>query len=498
MGRCVAQITLRPSVRVGRILRAMETPRTPLVDAVRAARARRPRPMQIPGHKNRYVHEDTTAIGHEFLHDIIRDDVALQGGADDNAFTHGFAEQAEALYARAIGAAHTRFLVNGSSQGNIAALLAVAEPGRPVAVDRTSHRSALAGLQMSGGLPEWVFPEIHPEFGLPTGVRPEALAGLSANVSGVFVTAPAYVGTISDIQALAAVTDAMGVPLIIDQAWGAHLDFLSGTHGGAIRRGADVVVTSIHKTLLGYSQSATVSCGGRYVDAKRLDRAVDLTMTTSPSATLMASIDATRATMERYGAEALARAIAATAAAKARLRTIPGLVVIDEAEIGSAVDPLKITLWLPRTGVMGSELAADLWQLGHGVESADGDTIAMTVTVVDDAAFLLEVADKIAHIIERRRGEARTPMPAQLWQIRPEVVVAPREALFAPRRRVSMREAIGQVSAEQFVPYPPGVPLLAPGERVTAEIVEAIAVAGTVGRVSYCSDRSLQTIEILN
>lgn len=457
--------------------------------------------MQIPGHKNRYsdleVGQGPEPIGFDLLHDIIRDDLPLQGGADDNHFNNGYDEEAEALYAEAIGAAHTRFLVNGSSQGNIAALLAAASHGRPIAVDRTSHRSALAGLQLSGGVPVWVFPELHPDFGLPVGISPTALGGLPDDITALFVTSPAYVGTMSTVRTLAEIAHDLGVPLVVDQAWGAHLDWMHESHAGAIAQGADLVVTSIHKALMGYSQTAIVSTSGRFIDPKRLDRAVDLTMTTSPSATLLASIDATRAIMEVRGTEAIARAIESTDAAKRVLRAVPGVVVIDDAEIGSLVDPLKITLWLPRTGVTGVQIANALWAEGHGVESADTDSIVMSVSIVDEPTFLLEIAEKVVGIIERFRSDARTPMPTVLWQIRPDVVVSPREALFAPRRRIPMDDAIGLVSAEQFVPYPPGVPLLAPGERVTRELVDAIRLAGRIGRVSYCSDRTFETIEVI-
>lgn len=479
----------------------MDEPRTPLVDALRAGRALRRKPMQIPGHKNRYtdleVGQGTQPLGFDLLYDIIRDDLPLQGGADDNHFTNGYDEDAEALYAEAIGAAHTRFLVNGSSQGNIAALLAAASDGKRIAVDRTSHRSALAGLQLSGGLPVWVFPQLHPEFGLPIGIAPESLAGLPADITAISVTSPAYVGTMSGVRALAETAHDLGVPLVVDQAWGAHLDWMHESHAGAIAQGADLVVTSIHKALMGYSQTAIVSTSGHYIDPKRLDRAVDLTMTTSPSATLLASIDATRAIMEMHGADAIARAIEATDEAKRILRAVPGVVVIDDREIGSLVDPLKITLWLPRTGVTGVQIAGALWDAGHGVESADTDSIVMSVSIVDDPSFLREMAQTVVGIIEKFRGNARTPMPTALWQIRPDVVTSPRDALFAPRQRIAMDDAIGRVSAEQFVPYPPGVPLLAPGERVTRELVDAIRLAGRIGRVSYCSDRTFETIEVI-
>ena len=457
--------------------------------------------MQIPGHKNRYtdleIGQGPAPIGFDFLHDIIRDDLPLQGGADDNHFTGGYDEDAEALYAGAIGAAHTRFLVNGSSQGNIAALLAVASDSRRIAVDRTSHRSMLAGLQLSGGIPVWVFPTLHPDFGLPIGVSSEALTGLPADITAIVLTSPAYVGTMSAVRGLAAAAHDLGVPLCVDQAWGAHLDWMHESHAGAIAQGADLVVTSIHKALMGYSQTAIVSTSGKHVDPKRLDRAVDLTMTTSPSATLLASIDATRAVMEVHGQAALDRAIEATEVAKRTLRAVPGVVVIDDAEIGTLVDPLKITLWLPRTGVTGVQVAQALWADGHGVESADTDSIVMSVSVVDEPAFIAEMGKQVAAIIGDLRADAREPMPTALWQIRPDVVMSPRAALFAPRRRIPMEDAIGLVSAEQFVPYPPGVPLLAPGERVTRELVDAIRLAGRIGRVSYCSDRTFETIEVV-
>lgn len=480
----------------------MAAPRTPLVDALRAGRALRRRPMQIPGHKNRYtdleIGTGPSPLGFDLLHDIIRDDLPLQGGADDNHFTNGYDEDAEALYATAIGAAHTRFLVNGSSQGNIAAFLAAGTHGRHIAVDRTSHRSALAGLQLSGAMPVWVFPTLHPEYGLPIGLAPQALHGIPSDITAITVTSPAYVGTMSTVRPLAAAAHALGVPLVVDQAWGAHLDWMHESHAGAIAQGADLVVTSIHKALMGYSQTAIVSTSGKFIDPKRLDRAVDLTMTTSPSATLLASIDATRAIMEMHGESAIARAMEATEAAKRILRAVQGVVVIDDDTLGSLVDPLKITLWLPRTGVTGVTIAKALWAEGHGVESADTDSIVMSVSIVDDSEFLLEMARKVRGIIEADRAPAREPMPTALWQIRPDVVVSPRDALFAKRRRIPMDDAIGEVSAEQFVPYPPGVPLLAPGERVTHELVEAIRLAGRIGRVSYCSDRTFQTIEVID
>lgn len=469
--------------------------RTPLVDAWRRAMAARRRPMQVPGHKMRYA-EGAQGWAADLVGDTVAGDVPLQGGVDDNAYSHHYLEQAEELWAAAVGADHSRFLVGGSSQGNIAALATVADEGVPIAIDRTSHRSTQAGLVLIGARPVWIYPRLHPDFHLPIGMDAASLLAVTEPVNGFFVTSPSYIGTLSDVPSLAAAAHARNEPLVIDQAWGAHLDFLP--EGGALRQGADFSVTSVHKALLGYSQTAVVSMRGTLLPTSTLDRWVDLTTTTSPSGTLMATIDGTRAAMERDGAARLALLIEAVAEARRRLARVPGLVVLDDANAGCPVDPMKLTLVLPGTGADGSILGDALFQLGHGPESAGHDTLVLTATVADEPQWIADFADLLADLIEAHRGERRPHAPLDVWRVEPDVVLTPREAFLRGRRRVRMDEAVGEVSAEQFCPYPPGVPLLAPGERVTRESIDAIHAASRVCRVAYCSDPSLETILIVD
>lgn len=466
----------------------------PLVDAWYAARARRSPTMQIPGHKMRYGRDGVSSFADEILAPFVRDDIPLQGGADDNVFSGHFLEQAEALWAAAVGADHSRFLVGGSSQGNIAALTSIGTPGTTIAIDRTSHRSAHAGLVTSGATPRWVFPRIHPYFGVPIGLHEADIDMWGAKA--LYVTSPAYVGTITNLESLADVCHEQDAILIVDQAWGAHLDFMP--QGGALTRGADVVTTSVHKALTGYSQTAVTSIKGPRVLPATLARGVDLTATTSPSATLLASIDATRVALLRDGGLTLERMTEVTHEARKALSQIAGVVALDEMNMGCPMDPLKLTIWVPETGTTGARISAALWDLGIGVEAADADTVTMTITVADDPDGVRRVTDALKSIIESQRGPARRPAPTATWQIQPEVVLTPRDAYFAHRRRVPLRAAIGEVSTEQFCPYPPGVPLLAPGERVTAEVVEAIEVAGRSTRMAYCSDPSASTIEVVD
>ncbi|MCX6434097.1 MAG: hypothetical protein NTX29_15420 [Actinobacteria bacterium] len=272
--------------------------RTPLVDAWRRALATKRRPMQVPGHKMRYA-EGAPGWAADLVGDTVGSDVPLQGGVDDNAFTNKYLEQAETLWAAAVGADHSRFLLGGSSQGNIAALGTVADIDVPIAIDRTSHRSTQAALVISGARPVWIYPRLHPDFHLPVGMEASSITDVTEDVNGFFATSPSYIGTISDVASLVTAARARKQPLIIDQAWGAHLDFLPGM--GAMALGADISVTSVHKALLGYSSTAVVSTHDGLVVRTTLDRWVDLTTTTSPSGTLFATIDGTRAAMERDG-----------------------------------------------------------------------------------------------------------------------------------------------------------------------------------------------------
>ncbi len=347
------------------------------------------RPMQVPGHKMRYA-DGAQGWAADLVGDTVGGDVPLQGGVDDNAYSNKYLEQAEELWAHAVGADHSRFLVGGSSQGNIAALATVGDEGVPIAIDRTSHRSTQAGLVLIGARPVWIYPRLHPEFHLPIGMEASSLTAVADRVNGFFATSPSYIGTISDVASLAAAAHERNEPLIIDQAWGAHLDFLP--EGGAMRQGADFSVTSVHKALMGYSQTAVVSMRGDLLPHSTLDRWVDLTTTTSPSGTLMATIDGTRAAMERDGAARLDLLMEAVEQARRRLAQVRGLVVLDDATAGCRVDPMKLTVILPGTGADGAVLGEELFQLGHGPEAADHDTLVLTVTVADEPEWVLEFA----------------------------------------------------------------------------------------------------------
>jgi lysine decarboxylase len=489
----------------------------PLLDAwltfTAALEAGDVRPFTIPGHKHR-----TDLVG-----PVVAGDVPLFGGLDTVGQRGGRLAAAERRAARAWGADWARLSVGGSTHGNQALALALGTPGRPVVVARTLHRSMLLGLVLAGLDPVWVHPDVDPGTGLPlpvpvAAVR-EALAG-HPDACGVLLGDPAYVGTTGDVAGQAAAAHAAGVPLVVDAAWGAHFGFHPALPPHALAAGADALVTSAHKMLPAVSQAALVLArttrSGGLLDPARLERGFEATHTTSPAGAVLASADAARALFEREGRALLDQLLPAVAEARARLRAVPGLVVPGDGTgldtgLGTAVDPglgsgldpgfdpAKLVVVLAGTGADGTAVEAHLLAAGLPVEQADRDTVIPALTVADRPRDVDRLVDVLVEAVERHRGAPRSIVPAAAWTVRPEQVLSPREAFFAWHRAVPAAEAVGRVSAELIAPYPPGVPVLAPGERITAEAVDLLREAAAGGtRIAYAADPTLTTFHVVD
>src|SRR6478672_623605 len=362
----------------------------PLLDAWLRFQETAPTPFTIPGHKQR----------HDLVGDVVAGDVPLYAGLDTMKLTTGVLADAESRAARLWGADVWRFSTGGATHANQAVALAVADDGDTVIVSRTLHRSILLGLVLAGLTPVWVRPEVDPSTGLPLGVAPDVVRrALDAHphARAVFVGDPSYVGTVGDVAGLAAAAHAHDVPLVVDAAWAAHFGFHPDLPRHALQLGADVMVTSAHKTLPAWSQAAIVLARTERIDAARLEAGVEATATTSPAGAILASTDAARALLERDGAELLGAAIAATREARERLHTVEGLTVLD----GPGVDPLKLTVVLSAAGVDGNAVEQDLLALGLPVESADRDVLVAVVSLADTSETLGALTDAIVRAVER-------------------------------------------------------------------------------------------------
>jgi arginine decarboxylase len=459
----------------------------PLLDAWLRFHEEPSTPFTIPGHKQR----------HDLVGDVVAGDVPLYAGLDTMKLARGVLADAEQRAARLWGADLCRFSVGGSTHGNQALALSVARPGERVVVARTLHRSMLLGLVLAGLEPVWVRPEVDAGHGLPLGVAPAALEEALAaapDARAVFVGDPSYVGTVGDVRGLATVAHRHGIPLVVDAAWGAHLGFHPDLPPHAIAAGADALVTSAHKTLPAISQGALVLARSRRISRARFHAGVEATATTSPAGAILASIDAARALLERDGAALLGPMVEAVAAARARLSRVGGLVVLD----GPSVDPTRLVVVLPGTGADGNDVEADLLARGMPVEMADRDTVVAMLTLADTQDRIEELAMALVESVERHRGDARPVVPSGVWAVDPVQVMTPRDAFFAERESVPVESAVGRVSAELVAPYPPGIPVLAPGEEVTVGAVDALHAARAAGsRIAYAADPTVRTLDVV-
>jgi arginine decarboxylase len=482
---------------------AGDQPTAPYLDALVAYGFRAPTRFHVPGHKGGPGADPglRSAIGWSALQlDVPQDIEGIDLGPRPTPY-----ERAEQLAAEAHGAARTFFLTNGASQGNHALTLALAPLGTPVIAQRNSHSSVVDGLVLSGGVPTFVAPEYDPELGMAHGVTPEALEAALDRCPGAaaaFLVSPTYYGLAADVEALAAVCHARGVPLVIDQSWGPHFGFHPGVPASALQLGADAALTSTHKIVGSLTQSALLHVGptGR-VDPARVARAVRLVRTTSPSALLMASLDASRRMMAVHGNALLANTLRAAAELRAAIDAVPGVRVVGQDLVGrpgvGAWDPLRVVIDVRGSGRSGYEVAAAVRaSYDVQVELATHVTMVLVLGVgqpVDDLQrFAHDFAETIARI--ERPGQASV-LARGSGALHNEVAMSPRDAFLGESEPVDVDEAVGRVSAEAIAGYPPGIPALLPGERITTEVVAYLRELVAAGaRLHGASDPAFRTL----
>jgi lysine decarboxylase len=479
---------------------------TPYVDALLAYAELDPGRYQVPGHKGGAGADPAMR---ELVGDVgLRNDVpSVTEGVDIGPEPTPF-QQSQILAAEAWGAQRTWFLVNGASQGNHTTCLALAHIGDRVVVQRNVHSSVIDGMVMSGLRPDFVAPELDPELGIAHCLTPEALAAaLDAAPEAVaaMVVSPTYFGACADVAGLAAVAHDRGLPLVVDEAWGAHLHFHPDLPPDALTCGADLVISSTHKIVGSLTQAAMLHLGaGDRLDPAVVDRCVSLVESTSPSALLSGSLDAARRLAAVHGAERLDETLAQLAVAKVEIEQIPGLAVLGEELTGRSSiagwDPLRVAIDVRGTGTSGYRLA----KAAFGSEGVDLELHSENVVVAifglaePPAAARERLIAAMRAVVDRLATEDTIPQaplaPPPPWG---ELEMTPREAFLGPQEVVPFDEAAGRVAAESLAAYPPGVPNVLPGERLTRETLDYIRESvAHGGYVRGSSDRELRTLRV--
>lgn len=481
---------------------------TPLLDALRAYVERGTLGFHSPGHKQgcgthpgfrRYLGKRVFAIDLTVLPDL-----------DFLSRPTGPIRQAQALAARAYLAGHAWFLVDGTSGGIHAMIAATAGPGDRVLVPRHCHKSVLAGLMLAGAVPVWLAPEYDEHLGIPLQVRPQQVADALAaapDIRAAVMINPTYYGCATDLPRVVAICHAAGVPVLVDEAHGGGLAFNDSLPPSAMQAGADLSASSTHKIAGSMTQRSLLLQQGNRVEPARVQEMFNFLQTTSPSFVLMASIDAAV-----HGPRLITDALYLAAEARAALGAIPGVECLGPEVQGyhSVLDwdPTKITIDVTGLGLTGFQVEGILGrEYRISIEVSGERFILIPITMGDNRArvhrFVAAMADLAARY--RRNGNGNGNGSGRRWApIRvpplPPVALAPREAVYGRRRRsVPLAQAAGLVSAESVMIYPPGIPLVNPGEVITPETVaHVLALQGSTGLLQGLADPAGEQIRVVD
>jgi arginine/lysine/ornithine decarboxylase len=498
----VAESTVQ---RTRRERHAVDHRRAPLLEGVVAYQRQEIVPFSTPGHK--------LGIGvDEELHETFGErtflsDIPLGGGVGDTHFGGEALRVAEAMAADAWDADRTFFLLNGSTAGNHAFLLATVRPGDKILVSRDLHKSLLVALILNGVVPVYLAPRLHPELNVGLGISAAEVAGaleLHPDTKLIAVVSPSYCGVASDLDGIAAVAHARGIPVYVDEAWGPHFHFHPALPRSAMASGIDGAVSSIHKVLGALTQAAILNVRSELVDPERVRTTVGMVQTTSPSVLVLASIDAARRQMALHGEVMLERTIALATDARRRLQALPGMSVLDADQLGIAgFDLTKLVIDVDGLGMTGYQAEDALRnRFGVGPEMSDLVGVVCLVTIGDTEASIQRLVDAFATLSREhcRGGPRRAGRRSSGAAVAPaEQAMSPREAFFSPSRAIPLAQAGGKISTELVIPYPPGIPVLAPGEVITDEKVAYLEEGIAHGMyISGPADPKLGSIRVVD
>ena len=427
----------------------------------------------------------------------------------DNLFApEGAIAEAQKLAAIAFSATQTWFLVNGSTCGIIASILATCGMGEKIILPRNIHTSAIAGLILSGAVPIFINPEYDPVKDVVYSVTPATLATTleqHPDTKAVMLLYPTYQGICGDIKAIANITHRYNIPLLVDEAHGAHFTFHPDLPPSALSAGADLTVQSTHKVLGALTQGSMLHIQGELIEPSKISKALQLLQSTSPSYLLLASLDAARQQMALQGKYLIENTLQLANDASKRLREITDLSILEFIPQAGFTyfDQTRLTVDVSQLGLTGFEADEILHQqLGVTCELPLPKHLTFIITfgnTKEDIERLIQ-AFKMLSPSSPSSPSSSSPLSPHLPRlpISPISQISPREAFFTVTETLPVKQSINRICSELICPYPPGIPVLMPGEIITSEAIDYLQqVLALGGTITGCSDPSLETIKVI-
>ncbi|WP_157064843.1 aminotransferase class I/II-fold pyridoxal phosphate-dependent enzyme [Thermotalea metallivorans] len=461
-------------------MRTLDQNRAPLFEALVEYHKRNVIPFDVPGHKHGKGIPEMAAY---FGSTMLELDVNAMKCLDNICNPIGVIRDAEALAADAYYADHSFFLVNGTTAGVQAMIMSVCEPGDKIILPRNAHKSAVTALILSGAIPIYIQPEVNEDLGIAMGVSVESVESAIArhpDAKAIFLVNPTYYGAISNIKAIVKTAHKYGMAVLVDEAHGAHMNFHPELPPDAIELGADMCAVSTHKTGGSLTQSSLLLLREGIVDAKTVKTTLNLTQTTSASYLLMASIDLARKQLATRGEEMLTEVLRLSRWARDEINKIDGLYAFGKELIGTPgvhhFDETKLGVNVRNIGLTGFE-AYDILRDEYNIQTELGDmyNVLAIVSLGDTQESVEALVNALKDIAVRYRRNEEVRLTKGILK-NPDIIVSPRDAYYSEKRVVKLEEAIGEISGESIMAYPPGIPVVTPGERISKEIVEYIQV----------------------
>lgn len=454
--------------------------RTPLFTGVVEHAKQNPVQFHIPGHKKgqgmdpefrQFIGENALSI-----------DLINIGPLDDLHAPHGMIKEAQSLAAQAFGADHTFFSVQGTSGAIMTMVISVCQPGDKIIVPRNVHKSVLSAIIFAGAVPVFIHPVMDKTFGISHGITTSAVRTAldkHPDAKAILVINPTYFGVVANLREIVELAHSYGISVLVDEAHGAHIHFHPDLPESAMEAGADMSATSLHKLGGSMTQSSILNVKGNLVSPTRVQAVISMLTTTSTSYILLASLDTARRQLSLHGQEMLTKTISLANQTRQQINQIPGLYCMGEEILGSeatyALDPTKLTIHVSDLGLSGYQVEKWLrenYQIE--VEMSDLYNILCIITFGDreaDIQLLLEALQKLSQ--EHYNNQSITKVPIHLPEI-PVLSLLPRTAFYAEVERIPLKKAAGRTIAEFIMVYPPGIPILMPGEIITEENIRYI------------------------
>jgi len=451
----------------------------PIYEGLVKLRKKRIVPFDVPGHKRGRGNPELVELLGEKCVGI---DVNSMKPLDNLGHPISIIREAEELAAEAFGAAHAFLMIGGTTSSVQTMILSTCKSGDKIILPRNVHKSAINALVLCGAIPIYIEMSVDPKIGIALGLENERVAHAiqeHPDAKAILINNPTYYGICSDLKGLTEMAHAAGMKVLVDEAHGAHLHFTDKLPLSAMDAGADMSAVSMHKSGGSLTQSSLLLVGDQ-MNPEYVRQIINLTQSTSASYLLMSSLDVSRRNLALRGKESFEKVIELSEYARREINAIGGYYAYSKELVdGVSVcdfDVTKLSVYTQGIGLTGIEVY-DLLRDEYDIQIEFGDigNILAYISIGDRIQDIERLVGALADIKRLYSRDGKDLIAGEY--IQPELVLSPQEAFYAERRSLTLDESVGQVCGEFVMCYPPGIPILAPGERITREIVDYIKFA---------------------